>query len=95
MDRGRKYRPAVSESGNMTYVSIFLFLSIQRKNKIQITTDTKDPVVVASPIGKSVSANRFDARYASGILAHKIAIRLWTKEIQDAPQAQKYPLKQK
>lgn len=38
------------------------FLSIHTKAITQITTDTAEPVTVASPMGNSVSANSFDAR---------------------------------
>lgn len=61
----------------------------------QIVTEISDPVVVASPIGKSVVGKSFDARYTPGTRAHTIAIRLCRNDNSDLPQAQKYPLKLK
>ena len=54
-----------------------------------------EPMQVASPMGKSVSGYISDARYASGMRAHKAEMRLCAKEMMAYPQAVRYPLKQK
>lgn len=42
----------------------------------QMTTDNKDPVAVASPIGNSVFENSFDVRYTPGTRTSEMAIIL-------------------
>ena len=78
------------------YNHIFL---LRRSSQIyaaaQMITDMIDPVVVASPIGNSVSAKVTEAQYAMGIRASTMAATLCAKEIPALPHAQKYPLKQK
>lgn len=58
-------------------------------------TDSSDPAAVASPIGKSVSANIFEVMYTPGMRTRAMAMMLCTNESEDLPHAQKYPLKQK
>lgn len=67
----------------------------QIKTLTQIITDRTDPAGAAIPMGYRVSAKYTDARYASGIRAQMIEIKLCINEIPDKPYAQKYPLKQK
>ena len=67
----------------------FSFLINQKNSPKQIMTDTPDPAAVARPMGNSVSVKYFDARYASGILAHTMEMELCMKENPDNPQAQK------
>lgn len=65
------------------------------KAAMHIITDSKEPIGAAIPIGNSVSAYIFDARYESGIRAKMMEAALCMNEIFDRPKAQKYPLKQK
>lgn len=65
------------------------------KAAMQIITDSNEPIGAAIPIGNSVSAYIFDARYESGIRAKMMEAALCMNEILDRPKAQKYPLKQK
>lgn len=62
---------------------------------MQIKAESREPIGAAIPIGNSVSANSFEAKYAPGIRTSTIEAKLWMKEIEDFPYPQKYPLKQK
>ena len=48
-------------------------------------TDNKDPPGAAIPIGNSVSAKYFDARYAPGMRTQTMDKKLCKKEIPDIP----------
>lgn len=52
---------------------------------MQIITDTKEPAVVANPIGNKVPEKYFDAIYAKGIRAQIMEIELCRKENPDNP----------
>lgn len=60
-----------------------------------MSTDSREPIEVASPMGKRLSGKYAEARKAPGIRTKRIAMLLCRKESPDFPQAQKYPLKQK
>ena len=60
-----------------------------------IITDNSEPAGAASPIGKSVSPNSFEARYEPGTRTKVIDIILCINPIYDFPYAAKQPLKQK
>ena len=62
---------------------------------VHMITESMEPATAARPIGSSVSANIFDARYAPGTRASSTDRKLCRKDIPDFPYAQKYPLKQK
>ena len=62
---------------------------------MHITAENKDPAGAAIPIGRSVSGNNFDAKYAPGILTSSMDARLDIKESVAFSYAQKNPQKQK
>ena len=51
------------------------------KAAMQIITDSNEPIGAAIPIGNSVSAYIFDARYESGIRAKMMEAALCMNEI--------------
>ena len=55
----------------------------------QIITDKREPVAVASPIGRSVAGNSLEVRYTPGTRTSTIAVILCKKDNPDFPQAQK------
>ena len=60
-----------------------------------MTTDSREPIGAASPIGKRSSGKITEAQYAPGILTSTIEHALCTKDHIERPQQLKYPLKQK
>ena len=83
--------PFFQFSGSCLYMPFFcrFCLCRSRNNPAHITTDTKDPPAVASPIGNNVSGNISDVRYTPGTRTRAIETILWIKEYPDRPQAQK------
>lgn len=51
--------------------------------------ENKEPIGAASPIGKMLSGNHFEARYAPGIRKIKIEHKLWINDMIDFSCAQK------
>ena len=54
-----------------------------------MNTESKLPIGAASPIGKRVSGQSLEAKYAPGIRIRMIEIELCIKEMIDFPIAQK------
>ena len=84
----------------MTPRFFFVFLAFsfwrrERKTAAQIKIERVEPAVEAMPIGKSVSGNPIEAKYANGIRTQSMDRKLCRKENSDRPSALKYPLKQK
>ena len=60
-----------------------------KKTPIQIIAESRLPSGAAQPIGKRVSGQNFEARYAPGILIKMIESELCINEMKDLPIAVK------